>query len=162
MLHVIGLVISPKCFDTRNRMMSHVIRSSFCWQCKTKNSLACPRPFSPLRGVGSGDETKNWLTCPLVKLSLDGHVCSSRKCGNVFRSALWYTSIGTANPPLLLNHLWYCWHCTAPCCSFTGFYLSSVHFCLALSLSLLNLVEHTSHTTSLATAIGAHAFLWLL
>ena len=72
-----------------------------------------------------------------------------------FRYQLYGTHRCTTNPPLLWNHLLHCRHWIAPCCSLIGFLLSSTHLRLALSLSLLKFLEHSSHATSLTTATGA-------
>ena len=50
----IGLVISSKCFDTRNRTLGHVIRSSSAYGAKPRIRSLVPRPFSLIEGLGLG------------------------------------------------------------------------------------------------------------
>ena len=66
----------------------------------------------------------------------------------------------TAKPPLLLNHLSHVSHFITPSCSFTGFCLSSMHLCRALSHSLRNLLWHTMHTTFFTESDLRHICCW--
>jgi hypothetical protein len=51
----------------------------------------------------------------------------------------------TARPPLLRNQVLHAWHWMAPLCLCTDFLLSLRHLCLLWLLSLLNVLEQTSH-----------------
>ena len=94
---------------------------------------------------------KHTHTCPVCILPLHSYASPIR--GNkaqipIPEFPVLGLHVWTASPPLLLNHLLQTVHCVAPCGSHTGFFLSLVHLCLFLLLSLLNFLEHTSHITS--------------
>ena len=95
-----------------------------------------------------------WETYPRTSLlfclkAVVKQFCLAWKCHQV--NCLLHIDIyGCPFLPLFLNHP-HQRHCTAPCCSLTGFLLSSIHFCLSLSLSQLKVLPHTSHNYTLDT-----------